>query len=358
LLAGRDAQATTEYLDEMKDPLKRTGLGPSVISAMVAVVLLAYLSSPVGAQTLTFDFDTSTPLLPVGINAPFSQTSGGITAQFVSPQGASYSIQTDNSTGYQMSRFSGHYLYPNNSQTNSLDIAFSQDVTNITFAFATTDFPPIEIPSLLQLTAYHNSTNTPVGSMTTNASYGSDTMPMGVLTFSSTSPFNLVTLRSAPNQLSSGFLLDNITVQLTGLNMYTVTISSSPSAGGSVSGGGIYTDGSSVTLTATPDVGCDFFNWTEAGMPVSASAEFSFTVNTDRTLVANFSPRLQIRLTSSNTAVVSWTTNASGFILQESKTGNSTEWAVNTNLVEVVQARNQAILSPLAAICLYRLQHP
>ncbi|MBN1951458.1 MAG: T9SS type A sorting domain-containing protein, partial [Bacteroidales bacterium] len=70
---------------------------------------------------------------------------------------------------------------------------------------------------------------------------------------------------------------------------YTVTVSASPAAGGTVSGGGTFDDGTSVTVSAVPNPGYEFLNWTEGSTVVSSSESYSFTVNADRMLVANFS---------------------------------------------------------------------
>ncbi|MCR5646350.1 MAG: choice-of-anchor J domain-containing protein [Bacteroidales bacterium] len=55
----------------------------------------------------------------------------------------------------------------------------------------------------------------------------------------------------------------------------------------------IYDHGTSCTVTATPSTGYNFVNWTENGNVVSSSANYTFTVNDDRTLVANFSTEPQ-----------------------------------------------------------------
>ncbi|MBQ1733138.1 MAG: InlB B-repeat-containing protein, partial [Bacteroidales bacterium] len=72
------------------------------------------------------------------------------------------------------------------------------------------------------------------------------------------------------------------------INTYTISASVNPVAGGTVNGAGNYTHGQTVTLTATANVGYNFVNWTENGSAVSTDAEYSFTANADRTLVANF----------------------------------------------------------------------
>jgi len=81
---------------------------------------------------------------------------------------------------------------------------------------------------------------------------------------------------------------------------YTVTIpeglpltsmiitSASPPAGGTTTGDGVYNNGTPVLVVATHNPGYAFVNWTENGVEVSLSANYPFTVSTDRTLVANF----------------------------------------------------------------------
>ena len=73
-----------------------------------------------------------------------------------------------------------------------------------------------------------------------------------------------------------------------GTNYYTISVSASPSDGGTVTGGGSYNNGSSCTLTATANSGYTFNNWTENGTVVSTNASYTFTVTGNRTLVANF----------------------------------------------------------------------
>jgi hypothetical protein len=72
------------------------------------------------------------------------------------------------------------------------------------------------------------------------------------------------------------------------LNNYTVTVSANPSNGGSVTGGGTFTYGQSCTVTATANTGYTFTNWTENGNVVSNNANYTFTVEGNRNLVANF----------------------------------------------------------------------
>ncbi|MCD0486826.1 DUF3494 domain-containing protein [Pedobacter sp. MC2016-14] len=70
-------------------------------------------------------------------------------------------------------------------------------------------------------------------------------------------------------------------------NQTRLTLASA-SAGGSVSGAGTFTIGSTVTATATPAAGYNFFNWTENGTAVANTAIYIYTAAANRSLVANF----------------------------------------------------------------------
>ena len=54
---------------------------------------------------------------------------------------------------------------------------------------------------------------------------------------------------------------------------YTVAVSASPSAGGTVAGGGTFASGSSDTVTATANSGYTFANWSANGTVVSTVGE-------------------------------------------------------------------------------------
>ena len=69
---------------------------------------------------------------------------------------------------------------------------------------------------------------------------------------------------------------------------FNVTVSASPSEGGTVEKSGSCEYDTPVTVKATPAEGYRFLNWSEGGNPVSTNAEFSFTVSKDRALTAIF----------------------------------------------------------------------
>ena len=69
---------------------------------------------------------------------------------------------------------------------------------------------------------------------------------------------------------------------------YNINVSATPSDGGVVTGGGTYEKDNTCTVTATANQGYSFTYWTENGEVVSALPNYTFTVQHDITLVANF----------------------------------------------------------------------
>jgi uncharacterized repeat protein (TIGR02543 family) len=93
---------------------------------------------------------------------------------------------------------------------------------------------------------------------------------------------------SYPFQINSNRnLVANFTQQAP--KTYSVVVTPSHPNRGTVTGGGSYNNGSSVTVTATPSMKTyKFVNWTENGSIVSTDATYSFNITADRNLVANF----------------------------------------------------------------------
>lgn len=69
---------------------------------------------------------------------------------------------------------------------------------------------------------------------------------------------------------------------------YNINVSANPTNGGSVSGGGVYYYGQSCTVYANANSDFTFANWTENGNQISTNANYTFTVTSNRNLVANF----------------------------------------------------------------------
>ncbi len=69
---------------------------------------------------------------------------------------------------------------------------------------------------------------------------------------------------------------------------YDINASANPVLSGAVSGAGNYTYNDTVNLTAIPDTGYQFVNWTENGTEVATDSIYSFVVDSSRTIIANF----------------------------------------------------------------------
>ncbi len=137
------------------------------------------------------------------------------------------------------------------------------------------------------------------------------------------------TFDNASNTFTTGAVAADCTVSATfsavPVILHTIGASASPAAGGMVSGSGSYSDGSSVTLTATANTGYSFVNWTEGGTEVSTSASYVFSATANRSLVANF---------SLNSYTVSTSASAGGNISPATTTvthGNTTSFTVTPN---------------------------
>ena len=79
----------------------------------------------------------------------------------------------------------------------------------------------------------------------------------------------------------------SLTVEET-ISIFDVTVTANPTQGGTVTGGGTYDYGTSVTIVATANTGYSFTNWTKNGTVVSTYPTYSFTVTEDASYVANF----------------------------------------------------------------------
>jgi peptidyl-Asp metalloendopeptidase len=71
---------------------------------------------------------------------------------------------------------------------------------------------------------------------------------------------------------------------------YVLSLNTAPDTGGTAAGAGSYPAGTTVMASAAAAAGYSFAGWTENGSTVSTSASYSFALNSDRMLAANFQP--------------------------------------------------------------------
>ena len=122
---------------------------------------------------------------------------------------------------------------------------------------------------------------------------------------------------------------------------YTISVSANPANGGTATGGGTYQQGQSCTVSATANNGYTFTNWTENGNVVSTNRNYTFTVNGNRTLVANFTQQNYTINVSANPAIGGTVTGGGAFHNGDNCTVMATanngytfaNWTEGTNVV-------------------------
>ena len=147
------------------------------------------------------------------------------------------------------------------------------------------------------------------------------------------------TIKNTVKDLKGNLLQNNYVWTFT--TMPEVTLISNPIIGGTVTGGGAYAVGATVTVTATPLPGYAFVNWTENGTfvslvsplrinpsdisqngkEVSASSSYQFTMTAaNRTLTANFAVVIpgNFAVTLSSNPAAGGTTSGAGTFVENS----------------------------------------
>ncbi len=130
-------------------------------------------------------------------------------------------------------------------------------------------------------------------------------------------------------------------------NLFAINLSSNPAIGGSTSGAGSFDFGSSRTVTATPNANYTFTNWTENGTVVSTNASYTFVLNANKTLVANFTiiPQFAIIL-SANPAIGGSTSGAGSFNVGTSRTVTATPTIPGYTFVNWTEAGVEVSTTP------------
>ncbi len=114
-------------------------------------------------------------------------------------------------------------------------------------------------------------------------------------------------------------------------NSYSINATAYPLIGGVIMGSGDYQEGSTCTLTAIPNEGSVFVNWTQNDSVVSTNATYSFIVSENGIYVAHFTmllPELHVtnlthsQISAGQQATISWTVRNDG----TAPTPNGTIW--------------------------------
>ena len=78
----------------------------------------------------------------------------------------------------------------------------------------------------------------------------------------------------------------------------TITVSADPAAGGTITGAGVWANGTAVLLTATAQPDYVFTGWTEDAGVISTSRTLAFTATANRSLTAHFVPAFTISVSA------------------------------------------------------------
>lgn len=81
---------------------------------------------------------------------------------------------------------------------------------------------------------------------------------------------------------------DDLSVLVNPIPQHALTVAAAPPQGGSVTGSGVFLQGSSQPITATPASGWHFVNWTGSGIANPALPSTTVTVDAEKAITANF----------------------------------------------------------------------
>jgi len=135
-----------------------------------------------------------------------------------------------------------------------------------------------------------------------------------------------------------------------------VDTTASPTIGGMAGGDGVYTNGTTATVIATPNAGYRFVNWTENRAVVSTAVTYTFTNIVNRSLVANFFPAPTLTVGRQPGALLlAWPTNSSGYTLQQNINLNTANWTTAAETVSTAGTNYQAAIQTTNGPRFFRL---
>ena len=117
---------------------------------------------------------------------------------------------------------------------------------------------------------------------------GTITKDASGLQFSNSTNDNAKIITTVAGDYTFTWTISSSKLAVTYPTIYAITATANDAAMGTIAGAGDYGKGSTATLTATPNDGYLFVNWTKDGVEVATTQEYSFTVTAAVELVANF----------------------------------------------------------------------
>ncbi len=272
-------------------------LGGSVQSIAQTVDETATITWPfntgVAGQTAAYSGSASTAsyflqdYVSIGSNLKYAgiKTANSLTATAIQPLTQTSSVDATNLIGFNITPVNGLTFVPTNVAFKTQRFGTDGGVVDVywlssdgTSKVIATALKPARDNSLGYTTATYS-----LGGLSIPVSNGKCTLALYLHDLGNT------------KQVSFADVVVTGTIKGTVNNLpqYTVTSSVLPSQGGSITSfpvGSLNYQGTEVTLTANKNFGYSFLNWTDgSGNVVSASNPYTFTLNNDVTLKANFS---------------------------------------------------------------------
>ena len=207
-----------------------------------------------------------------------SGTGGSVSGAGTYTYGSIINISATPKTGYSFTGWTGSGISDFGSASTSVSI--TQD-RNISATFSINSY-------LLSLSSGDGGSVSGSGSFLYGTSADINATPNTGYSFAGWSGNGVAT----PNSISTTVsMTQNRSISAAfSLNSYTLALSAG--TGGTVSNGGSYSYGASVTITATPSTGYSFAGWSGDGVASPSSATSSVSITQDRNLTAYFTKDL------------------------------------------------------------------
>ena len=243
-----------------------------------------YFSNPINTKSFTLNITTPPPtqytISVSSNNTAYGTVSGGGTKD----EGSNATVVASATTG---NRFINWTENGNEVSTNA---SYAFGVTgNRTLVANFEAIPPT------QYTISASSNNTAYGTVSGGGTFNKGAT--ATLTAAATTGYRFVNWTENGNEVSTNAsyafgVTGNRTLvanfEAIPPTQYTISVTNSDTNQGTVSGGGTYNEGTSITLEAAAKSGYAFKNWTKGGAEVSTEASYQVTVSENASYVANF----------------------------------------------------------------------
>jgi hypothetical protein len=185
------------------------------LNPIICGIASALVASAAAQASILFDFQNITP----GSSVSFSDTVGGLTAQFSSsPSSQYYVIDPHGQLGFYPQGFSGNAIMPKSLTPADLQVSFSKLVTDCSLRYAVDEYSP-DTSAVMRISAYKGGSL--VGTATAQAilDSGNQNWPAATLSFSSSSAFDSIVVHyetrpSGGENVNPIFAVDNVQVTL------------------------------------------------------------------------------------------------------------------------------------------------